>query len=323
MGGLKSQKTRTTVITPSIALESISLYKKLIYDWRELREAEICPLQAVGSSAYSMIDFEERNDVAYGDVDYLVSLPFPRDFQGTEWERRKEENRIKAAYESDFAKFVEERKPEIVDIIETLRSSPTMAIMKLPDERYVQVDMVMTFPRYQDWMRARYCPERGLKGYIMGNLYAALGAALTISIGTEGVTAKVRKGKRVSTRCRKNFDLEMISVNPRSFLTDIANYLLEGGTPRNRLLTENPGVNPDAIDLDDLAKGINGLSRTLADAKVIDYADIFLHDLYNDFSNRLDKSIEKKKKFGASKKKLDYLHALNQAVRGRVYLSFL
>ena len=323
MGGLKSQKTRTTVITPSIALESISLYKKLIHDWSDLRESEICPLQPVGSSAYSLIDFEERNDVAYGDVDYLVSLPFPRDFQGTEWERRKEENRIKAAYETDFAKFVEERKPEIVDIAETLRSSPTMAIMKLPDERYVQVDMVMTFPRYQDWMRARYCPERGLKGYIMGNLYAALGAALTISIGTEGVTAKVREGKRVSTRCRKNFDLEMISVNPRSFLDDIVNYLLEVTTPRNRLLTENPGINPDAIDLDDLARGINGLSRTLADAKVIDYADIFLYDLYNDFSNRLDKSIEKKKKFGASKKKLDYLHALNQAVRGRVYLSFL
>jgi len=323
MGGLKSQKTRTTVITPSVAMESIGLYKKLIQDWRDNRKEEILALQPVGSSAYSEIDLKERNDVAYGDVDYLVSLPFPQDFQGTEWERRKEENRIKAAYENDFASFIEETQPSVVDASETLRSSPTMAIMKLPDERFVQVDMVMTFSRYQNWMRARYCPERGLKGYIMGNLYAALGAALTISIGTEGVTAKVREGKRVSARCRKNFDLEMISVNPGSFLTDIADYLLEGTTPRNRLLTENPGVNPEDIRLDDLAKGINGLARTLADAKVIEYADTFLYDLYNDFSNRLDKSIEKKKKFGASEKKLDYLHALNQAVRGRVYLSFL
>lgn len=225
MGGLLSPKhTSCTKLTPMIAKNALVIYRTIIYGWnRHLERNNMkkvsfgCP---VGSSININQDIVKNPEIEYGDIDVLITLPFPEDFS-SDWTKRKaKELSIEKEYITSFKEYIANQKDERI-----VSSSDKMVVIHTPDNEYIQVDMITTFPLYYEWMKRRYGPESGTKGFMYGCLYSALGEVLTLSFGTTGVQARIKEGKRVKSNKRKDVIFEKISVNPVSFLSDTLYYL--------------------------------------------------------------------------------------------------
>jgi len=227
MGGMLSPKhTNETRLTPAVAKDALVTYRTLIYGWnRYLERNNLEPVTLgcpVGSTTHINEDLVDDPFVEYGDIDYLVTLPFPKQFSNNWTERKAEELNIERDYKASFNEYVLQQKDERI-----LANNGTMVVIQTPGGNNVQVDMITTFPLYFEWMRRRYGPEKGKKGYLFGCLYTALGDVLTLSFGTLGVQARYKNGERVTNKKRKNTTIEKISVNPVSFLSDTLYYLTE------------------------------------------------------------------------------------------------
>jgi len=225
MGGMLSPKhTNETRLTPAVAKDALITYRTLIYGWnRHLERSNLEPVTLgcpVGSTTHINDDLIDNPHIEYGDIDYLVTLPYPKSFSGDWTERKAKELEIEKAYKRSFKEFIECQEDERV-----LASNGMIVVIQTPSGNNVQVDMITTFPLYFEWMRRRYGPEKGKKGYLFGCLYTALGDVLTLSFGTLGVQARLKDGKRVTNRKRKNTTIDKISVNPMSFLSDTLYYL--------------------------------------------------------------------------------------------------
>jgi hypothetical protein len=168
-----------------------------------------------------------------------------------------------------------------------------MIIVQVPSGGRAQVDTVITHPPYTDWMRGRYTPERGVKGYVTGNLYKALGDYLTLTIGTEGVIARLKDGERVTSRQRSGVTYESISTDFRRFLVDIADYLIGGPYTPHPLLARHPGGDPDEVTVADLAKGIVGLARTL-EAAGLESSQQMLQSILDGFTAGMEDNVGRK-----------------------------
>jgi len=279
-GGIKSAKTDAR-LTPEIVIRAIDVYNRVIADFNSwlngMGEMPIRSIKPVGSVSYAQRDLQDKEDVIYGDVDYLVEFPMPTSTEGNYTEIRKVENLTKRKYRNLFAKFLisSDVTPEI-DTEETLKDGgdPLMVILEAHPGILVQVDTVVTFPDYSDWMSARYTPQRGLKGYTMGKLYKALGDFFPVTIGTEGIIARTRDGKLVSGRVRKNVELELVSKNPKTFLIDLAKYITGNSeTPIHPDLSSHGGMTGE-ITLRKLAQGIRGFALTMEIAGAMSAKDM-------------------------------------------------
>lgn len=313
MGGLLSPElTSGTKLTPSVVSQANKVYLQAISAWNKSLSSQglepVQPIKAVGSTSYFEQDSTEQpdelervygtSDVVYGDVDYLVQFPFPTDFSGNETERRREENKIKKEYGQLMQKFFESpNSPKEVKAV----TSP-MLVVELPSGEHVQVDAIVTFPKYSNWMKSRYSSERGLKGYITGNLYAALGDALVLTIGTEGVLARTRDGERVTSRIRKDVIINSVSIDPRNFLMDIAGYIIGSDDFEvSPTLQRYSGWDEDAVRISDIGKGIVGLAETL-EANVEGFSKKeLLSNVLSTFEAKLNGTIDKKRKMMAKK----------------------
>jgi hypothetical protein len=313
MGGLLSPElTSGTKLTPSVVSQANKVYLQAISAWNKSLSSQglesVQPIKAVGSTAYFEQDSTEQPDelervygtpdVVYGDVDYLVQFPFPSDFSGNETERRREENKIKREYGQLMQEFFDSpNSPKEVKAV----TSP-MLVVELPSGEHVQVDAIVTFPKYSNWMKSRYSSERGLKGYITGNLYAALGDALVLTIGTEGVLARTRGGERVTSRVRKDVIINSVSIDPQNFLMDIARYIIGSDDfEASPTLQRYSGWDEDAVRISDIGKGIVGLAETL-EANVEGFSKKeLLSNVLSTFEAKLNGTIDKKRKMMAKK----------------------
>jgi|TARA_R110002020_G_scaffold37124_21_gene112114 hypothetical protein len=330
-GGLKAPElTSDTPLTPEIVNLAIQSYISALDLWNKSLESssleQVTPVGPVGSSAYHSVD---STDTKYGDVDYLVSFPVDAPEGASQDEIRKEENRVKRKYEQSFRMFLSQSTEvdRYVNAEATNRGSPFLVIVKLPDGQHVQVDTIVTFPRYSaspeqesddQWMPARWTPERGLKGYTIGNLYTSLGSYFNMSIGDRGVTANVRDGQRVSSRARKGVSLVTISTNIKTFLRDIGNEIAGDKYVENEALTKNPGMNPDNISIKDLSMGIRGLALTMRDSGVIQDEKEMLSSILDLYKSGLQRNIDSKLSRGLSRKDYEKLVDLNTTVSSLV-----
>ena len=286
-GGIKSAKTNAN-LTPEIVIRAIDVYKRVVADFNSwldtMGEPPIRSVKPVGSVSYAQKDLQDKKGVIYGDVDYLVEFPVSPISRGGYTETRKAENLAKRKYRNLFAQFLSSSSvtPEI-DVEETLKDGgdPLMVILEAHPGILVQVDTVITFPDYADWMTVRYTPQRGLKGYTMGKLYKALGDVFPVTIGTEGIVARTRNGKLVSGRVRKDVELEIVSKSPKTFLIDLARYVSKD---------DNISIHPDLakhggmtgeITLEKLARGIKGFALTLDTAGIMRTEDLLAKVLSN------------------------------------------
>ena len=321
-GGLKlppEKREMLAKLNPSVVSTAVRIYENLLNEWNvylsALGENPIIPMRPVGSVSYYEQDLSQGGDISYGDIDYLVA--FPSKSEGAEIERRKSEREIQKKYQGLFVNFLNESRPESVDIEETLRgSTPFMVMLRLPDGKLVQVDTVITFSRYTGWMEGRYTPERGIKGYTIGNLYKALGDHLVMSIGTEGVIVRSKMGERVPSRFSrsKGVETQNISTDIGVFLRDIAKYII-GSEEINEdpILTSNPGVDPENVTIAGLARGIKGLALTLGDYGAYN-ENVMLSSILKNYKAGLQKNIENKKRRGLDDKSYQKLLDINDRV---------
>ena len=298
MGGWKSVRTVGVKLDPATVQAAINVFLKVLTGFNGHLAAKekmpIEPQRPVGSVSYHEDDAEVNPDKVYGDIDYLVSFPCAQESDATA--RRKIENAVKREYQGLWIDYLQTQAPPEVDIGATTGSSPWLVIINLPDGRAVQVDIIITFPKYCKWMGGRYEPERDKKGLITGHLYKALGDVLTLSIGTEGVIARTRNGERVSSKYRKDVTLETVTTDIDNFLIDIAKYIT--GSESLELhpdLQKNPGVSSGSVTLEGLATGIRGLGHTLATAGAVSSAQSFVNEVLSNYRTSMTAELENPK----------------------------
>lgn len=267
-GGLKLPQEKRRDLTPSLVKRTAATYIDFIHSWNAWLagrgEVPVKPVGLSGSSTYADMDLKDNPDQIYGDVDYLVS--FPVSYTSGEFANKRKANaETEKKYSSLLAQFISTTKPKQLDPELSLSGSPLQVIVDLGNDVLVQVDTTITHPEAENWMKGRYTPERGVKGYVTGKLYKALGDYLGLTIGTEGVLVRTKDGKRVLGNVRAGVDIRRISTNFQTFLLDIAGYLAPEVEP-NTFLSKYPGLQHDNVNITDLALGIVGLAKTLDEA---------------------------------------------------------
>lgn len=315
-GGLKLSPQDRMDLTPQIVLEAKDLYLSFIDNFNSWLQSQnilpVVPVNLTGSSVYAPKDIQdkERQMVVYGDIDYIVS--FPVEYIGEDLSsRRKEESESVKKYTSLLEKYIRSEKPDQIDVEKTLKSNPIMVIIKLPKGGFVQVDTVITHPPYQEWMKGRYTPPRGVKGYVTGNLYKALGDYLTLTIGTEGVIARYKDGSIVSSKVRSGVSFKNVSTNFRSFLMDIAQFMTKGEFTPDPLLSQHPGMDPENVSVSSLARGIVGLARTLESEGIVSASEM-LSTIYESFVSGLEENVGRKISRDITQSQQEKLLKINQ-----------
>lgn len=296
-GGLKLPPEHRRDLTPTIVQEAAKIYREFLLGFNSWLASKgkdpVNPIRPTGSSTHAERDAVDRPTATYGDIDYLVS--FPVNYTSEDLTiRRKEESAAVREYTSLLVDYMTSVRPLMVDVDLTVSGNPVMIIIRLPSGGLVQVDTVITHPSYSEWMRGRYTPERGIKGYVTGNLYKALGDYFTLTIGTEGVLARLKDGQRVSSKLRAGITYKSISTDFSVFLKDIADYIIgsDDYTP-DPLLLQHPGLDPDAPSISDLASGILGLARTLEAVGKADATEM-LDTIYNNFVTGMEENVSRK-----------------------------
>lgn len=315
-GGLKLPPQHRRDLTPQIVRDAARTYVRTIEsfnDWLSTRgEQPLSPVRPTGSSTHWEKDIEDRPDATYGDIDYLVSFPSP-ELADDETQSRKAEAEQTKKYTDLFTEFISTSTPAWVDRDLTLGEDggkhPWMVIIKLDDGSYVQVDTIITYPRHAEWMKGRYTPQRGLKGYVTGNLYKALGDYFTLTIGTEGVIARVRGGQRVPSTVRKDVTFQAISRNFRGFFGDIVTYIL-GRSDWKKPSGFIEGLDPDNVSLIQFAQGIRGMRDALI-LNGFEGVDGMLADILQKFKEGLEQNTDRKASRDLTDQQLMKLEKIN------------
>lgn len=320
MGGLKLPPESRRDLSPSLVREASGVYREFLSgfnEWLGSRgKAPLQPIRPTGSSTHAERDIVDRPSATYGDIDYLVS--FPVDYTGKDLtERRKGEAAAVREYTDLLTEYLTTARPPMVDIDLTVGGNPLMIIVKVPSGGLAQVDTVVTHPAYSEWMKGRYTPERGIKGYVTGNLYKALGDYLVLTIGTDGVVARTKDGQRVPSKFRTGVTYQSISTDFRNFFKDIADYVIEGAYVPDPLLEQYRGLDPDNVNITEIAYGIVGLARTMEQAGGVDASEM-LTTIYRSFVEGMDENVGRKMSKDITPEQEAKLRKLNIAQGERV-----
>ena len=297
-GGLKLPTEHRRDLTPSLVREASQVYRDFMRGFNDWLSGAgmppIDPIRPTGSSTHAERDIVDRPGATYGDIDFLVSFPVQYTSDDPT-QMRKEEAATVKRYTELLVEYMTTTRPDGVDVDLTVGGHPLMIIVKVPSGGLAQVDTVVTHPKYSEWMKGRYTPERGIKGYVTGNLYKALGDYLVITIGTEGVLARLKDGQRVPSNLRAGITYQSISTDFRNFFKDIADYVIQGAYEPDPLLLQYPGMDPDNVNIDDLAYGIVGLARTMESAGDVD-ANQMLTTIHRNFVDGMEDNVARKLK---------------------------
>jgi hypothetical protein len=106
-----------------------------------------------------------------------------------------------------------------------------------------------------------------MKGLLMGNMFSVLGELLNMSIQHAGVQLKTVNGQQVPFSKQKDVEVKTLSINPRSFVYDIFNYLHQQilGTSAKQvdpLLKQFPGNNIDDVKIATMVNAVKGFARS-------------------------------------------------------------
>ena len=299
-GWLRPELTAKTKITPQVVKSVLDVAKKFVKEFNVYLTKHgfenIGDVKILGSAKYFEKDIEDKNDVTYGDIDVMFVLP--------EADDESQETKIKTMYSKLIMDFVQTSGQNYVDIDSVLESRGTQLVVKINDTEWVQIDLLYTFKKYDEWFAVRFSPQRGLKGFVSGNLYSALASVLDIRIGDRGVRAKMKNGKIVAPLLRKDVIDKLITARPSTFLLDIYKFLCNvfdikpDSSHIDSDLNAYKGINPDDIKFENLAKGIAGLARTLDNAGILAKLDTnykkFTDDIKAEYDRKTAKNIEKK-----------------------------
>ena len=297
-GGWASAKTQGTTITPKLVAKVMPVVEKFINDFNDIVKKDGKPpiklVSPVGSTKYWKQDLKSDPDKHYGDIDLLISFPVWYN-QGKH--ERENENKSISYYRDKIVQLA--GKLPYLDS-DTAKTKGKNLIFKLSDGDFVQVDFVVTTPKYEGWTKGRFTPEHGLKGFTVGYLFSAMGEILGMSTGDRGIITKLRGGEIVSFKMQKDVEVIQISSNYKTFFVDILNFLANymGKDPKSIKLhsdlMNHKGLNPNDVKLANLAKGIAGLAKTLEMNGMLDGKKIkaknakdLMNKIFNDYKGRM------------------------------------
>ena len=278
-GGWASKLTQNTKLTPNIVKQCVILYEKFISDFnKHLKSKNMQEVQAgkpVGSSAYYKVDDADKE---YGDVDMLFHIPR---IDGTT------DNKNKTIYADEIVEFLKGNS-------EIQTENGRNLIFKLQDNNYAQIDLVNAYIEDKDWAAGRMTPERGVKGAIGGYLYSALAELLNLSISTQGVQVKTKGGSPVKFTTGKVDSIDTITRDIKNFGIDVSKYyykLITGKNPKDMvvspILTKTPGVDPEAVKNEDIARVVKGIGETLKANDILGKGPLSSIESYQDYANKI------------------------------------
>lgn len=281
MGGWESTKTQDTILNTKLIISKvIPLISRFEFDfnnflcntYKYLNKIKF--ISPVGSTSYCFLDDIENKNITYGDIDYLVEFPFldyrhPTYIKNPSTNIHDLRNKSIKIYKDIIIVFIETIKPHYIDLVDSIKSKGNFLIFKITPNQYVQVDIISTTPDTIEWAKGRFTPERGLKGFTMGMIYSSINNLFHINIGDRGTTVKIKDGKLVSGKYRKNIKHLVISKNYRTFWKDIFEWTclqkndLSQGYFIDPLLKKYPGLDPNNPKIIEQVKGLLGLIKSL------------------------------------------------------------
>ena len=306
-GGWSSTKTQQTKLTPAVLKATNTKIKEFEKDFNSHLESVGLPtmnfIRAIGSGTWYEDDVLNNPDKIYGDIDYLVSYPL---LHIAKPDSRKDEVESIKTYNGELFNFIESAGLTYIDVDETkgmssLNSVKLLFIVEIDNKpEYIQADVVITHPPYEEWALNRYTPIRNVKGFVLGNMYSSLATSLGLSIQDRGVRGKFNKGILMPWSKRAGVEEKVISMDFNNFLHDIAQFFFdymekEGTMKPSKTLDKYRGINVDGLSMEDMAKAIRGLAETLEDnnlfGDILDYKDTddFLKKVSTEYSSSMMK----------------------------------
>jgi hypothetical protein len=279
-GGWDTEVTQKTVITPKIvkiALQNMQHFINQFNYWLKSKGQQPVRIGApTGSSTYHNVDPEDK---IYGDIDLQIIVADSAEDKTTsqmqgEWYKLEDQ-------------FVKETQPDYIHS----DSEPGHPILKVGDDAWVQVDMMIHPQRLEKWGRYRVTPERGVKGLLNGNMFSVLGEMLTMSIQHAGVQFKVRdRVKQPYSSTRKNYELVTLTTDIENFVLDIFKHeaeMMAIEKPRiSTLLKQHPGSDIEEIKISNLVKAIKGMAESFEINRMYGKGDLANYRDKNDFLDR-------------------------------------
>jgi hypothetical protein len=301
-GGWDTTKTQSTVLNPAIVGVALKVVDKFVVDFNNFNKSQNIPAvqrgKPTGSTAYHEIDSIENPDNIYGDIDLQMVAPIQGGMTNAQF----------TSFWNDSAdKFAKSGK---VNYIDTSESKPGHPIFQVGNDQYVQVDFMWHPTELADWGAARVTPERGIKGLLMGNMFSVLGELLNMSIQHAGVQLKTVNGQQVSFSKQKDVNVETLSINPRTFVYDIFNYLHQQikGSPAKQvdpLLKQYPGNNVDDVKIATMVNSVKGFAQSCELAGLFGQGALQNFTGADDFLNRFVVRYDEKAQIDIAGKKRD------------------
>jgi len=304
-GGWDTVATQSTVIRPSIVKKALKVANVLVDGFNSYLEEKDIPKVRIGSplgsSSYHEVDPEDK---IYGDIDLQLVVP----------ELPENEKLTPSQVQSYWWKLLEEYiKNSNLEFVHE-DSEPGHPILKVEENQWVQVDMIIHPKSLETWGRYRTTPERGVKGLLMGNMFSTLGSLLDMSIQHAGAQYKLGtkdKARKPYSTTRKDYDLITVTINPETFVKDIFDHeynLIYGKNPTaakiDKALLQNPGVNINDVKIATLVKAIKGLAASFemndmygkASLSKYNSPEDFLIEFMRIYQNKAEKDINSAKR---------------------------
>lgn len=290
MGGWSSTTTQNTKIHPKCVRKASLLIIDILDKYQKYcAKKGILSLNfygPVGSAYYYKKDLDENPNAMYGDIDLLILYPGSPEI-GQENKEVKRNN-------EHFLEFIRSEKPSKINVEETLRSSPSSIKLITNGNKPMQLDFVATFKDYAQWTYSRYIPVRGIKGFIIGKLYATLGRQLYFTAGPFGSRMKWKEGKPIPSRFRKDVTIDLITTDYQYFLRDVTHYLIK--KTQNKKLqfsTRFKGFDPTKDRIEDLIEEVAIMCDCLDEAGVLGSvydtdSTTLKHTIKEEYCNALD-----------------------------------
>lgn len=176
-GGWRSTATQSTIITPKKVSNILSTMNKFVSEFNAY--SNLPPIESngpVGSAMYYKQDLK-KDDVEYGDIDIQIILPEESNDRTSQLASNKK-------YSEKIIQFIQEKKPSyIYPNFQDKDFGTGYLIFNVGGEK-IQVDLVLSYKVSSEWTKIRTTPEKGLKGFVTGNLLSALSDALNVVLGS-------------------------------------------------------------------------------------------------------------------------------------------
>jgi hypothetical protein len=215
-GGWRSTATQSTIITPKKVSNILSAMDKFVSEFNAY--SNLPPIKSngpVGSAMYYKQDLE-KDDVEYGDIDIQIILPEETNDRTSQLASNKK-------YSEKIIQFIQEKKPSyIYPNFQDKDFGTGYLIFNVGGEK-IQVDLVLSYKVSAEWTKIRTTPEKGLKGFVTGNLLSALSDALNVVLGSNTNPYVNTIDNKVASSLIKT-NAKPVFFNPNQVFLDILKF---------------------------------------------------------------------------------------------------